>query len=292
MKKIGIIGLGMLGNAVALHLLDSGFEVTVYNRTKEKTIQAKEKGAKVVTSPKEIAENSELVITIVKDANAVKEISFGKDGIVEGKHPKLIVADMSTIDPTESKNIAKKFQEYDIHKLDIPVMGGPNVAISGNLVMMASGNKESFDNCKNVFDKIANKVFFLGESGVAHSIKLAMNLQITMLALALSEGITLVKKANVDPKIFLEILNSTYFKTGMSEKKAYKMIDGKYDTTFTLANLKKDISTITSAAKSLGIELPMITKAEEVYENAIKEGFGGMDYTGIIEYIKKINESK
>ncbi len=292
MKKIGIIGLGMLGNAVALHLLDSGFEVTVYNRTKEKTIQTREKGAKVVTSPKEVAENSELIITVVKDAAAVKEISFEKDGIIEGKHEKLIVADMSTIDPSESKNISRKFQEYNIHKLDIPVMGGPNVAITGDLVMMVSGNKESFDYCKNVFEKIANKVFFLGESGVAHSVKLAMNLQITMLALALSEGILFVKKANADPKIFLEILNSTYFKTGMSEKKAFKMIDGKFDATFTLANLKKDISTITSTAKSLGIELPMIKKAEEVYENAIKEGFGEIDYTGIIEYIKKINELK
>jgi len=292
MKKIGIIGLGMLGNAIALHLLDSGFEVTVYNRTKEKTIQAREKGAKVVTSPKEVAENSELIIIVVKDAVAVKEISFEKDGIIEGKHEKLIVADMSTIDPSESKNISRKFQEHNIHKLDIPVMGGPNVAITGDLIMMASGNKESFDHCKNVFEKIANKVFFLGESGVAHSVKLAMNLQIAMLALALSEGIILVKKANVDPKIFLEILNSTYFKTGMSEKKAFKMIDGKFDATFTLANLKKDISTITSTAKSLGIELPMIKKAEEVYENAIKEGFGEIDYTGIIEYIKKINELK
>ena len=292
MIKVGIIGLGMLGNAVALHLLDSGFEVTVFNRTKEKTTQAKENGAKVATSPKEVAENSELVITVVRDASAVKEISFEKDGIIEGKHGKLIVADMSTIDPTESKNISKKFQEYNIHKLDIPVMGGPNVAITGDLVMMASGNKESFDHCKNVLEKIANKVFFLGESGVAHTVKLAMNLQITMLALALSEGITLVKKANVDPKIFLEILNSTYFKTGMSEKKAYKMVEGKYDATFTLANLKKDINTMTSAAKSLGIELPMIKKAEEVYENAFKEGFGEIDYTGIIEYIKKINDLK
>ena len=292
MIRVGIVGLGMLGNAVALHLLDSGFEVTVYNRTKEKTAKVREKGASVVSSPKEVAVRSELIITIIKDAAAVKEVSFEKDGIIEGRHDKLIVADMSTIDPTESKKMAKKFQEYDIHKLDIPVMGGPNVAITGDLIMMASGDEESFDHCKNVFEKIANKVFFLGESGVAHTVKLAMNLQITMLALALSEGITLVKKTDVDPKIFLEILNSTYFKTGMSEKKAFKMIDGKYDVTFTLANLKKDISIITNAAKSLGIELPMIKKAEEVYENAIKEGFGEMDYTGIIEYIKKINESK
>ena len=290
MKKIGIIGLGMLGNAVALHLLDSGFEVTVYNRTKEKTLQVKEKGAKIATSPKEITGNSELVIIIVKDAEAVKQVSFEKNGIIEGNHEKLIVADMSTINPTQSKKISEKFQEHGINKLDIPVMGGPNVAITGELVMMASGNKESFDSCKNVFDKIANKVFFLGESGVAHSVKLAMNLQITMLALALSEGITLVEKSNVDPKIFLEILNSTYFKTGMSEKKAYKMIEGKYNTTFTLANLKKDITTITNTAKSLGIELPMISKAEKVYEEAINEGFGEIDYTGIIEYIKKIND--
>ena len=290
MKKIGIIGLGMLGNAVALHLMDSGYEVTAYNRTKEKSTELKEKGATIVESPKEVAENSELVITIVKDADAVKQVSFENNGIVNGNHEKLIVADMSTVDPSESKNISKQFIDSGITKLDIPVMGGPNVAITGDLILMASGNKESFDNCKEVFDIIANKVFFLGENGVANSIKLAMNLQITMLALALSEGITLVKKSGVDPKIFLEILNSTYFKTGMSEKKAYKMIEGKYDTTFTLSNLKKDITTMTNAAKSLGVELPMISKAEEVYENAIKEGFGDIDYTGIIEYLKKINE--
>jgi 3-hydroxyisobutyrate dehydrogenase len=291
MIKVGIIGLGMLGNAVALHLLDLDFKVTVYNRTKEKTEEVKKKGAKIATSPKEVTENSDLVIIVVKDAKAVKEISFEKNGIVDGKHEKLIVADMSTIGPSESKNIWEEFQKHNINKLDIPVMGGPNVAITGELVMMVSGDKKSFEYCKNVFDSIANKVFFLGEKGIAHTIKLAMNLQITMLALALSEGITLVKKANVDPRIFLEILNSTYFKTGMSEKKAYKMIDGKYDATFTLANLKKDITTITNTAKSLGVELPMIKKAEEVYENAIREGFGEIDYTGIIEYIKKINES-
>ena len=289
-KKIGIIGTGMLGNAVASHLLESGFEVTVFNRTKEKMQMLKDKGANILTSPKEIAENSDLVIIIIKDANAVRQVSFEKNGIIEGNHEGLVIADMSTIDPLESKKISEKFTEYDISKLDIPVMGGPNVAISGDLVMMASGDKESFDKCKEVFSIIANKVFFLGESGVAHSVKLAMNLQITMLALALSEGITLVKKSGVDPKIFLEILNSTYFKTGMSEKKAYQMIEGKYDITFTLANLKKDITTMTSTAKSLGIKLPMISKAEEVYDNAIKEGFAETDYTGIIEYIKKINK--
>jgi len=171
----------------------------------------------------------------------------------------LVVCDMSTINPIESKKISEKFFEDDIAMLDIPVMGGPNVAITGDLVMMAAGNKKTFDKCKELFDTIANKVFFLGENGTAHGVKLAMNLQITMLALALSEGITLSRAINVDPKIFLEILNSTYFKTGMSENKAYKMIQDKFDATFTLENLKKDINTILDTSKSLGLELPMTT---------------------------------
>ena len=288
--KIGIIGIGMLGEAVVLNLLNSGYDVAVYNRTKEKTIEVEKKGAKVMDSPKTVAENAELIIIIVKDSTAVREVAFGENGIIESKNEKLIVADMSTIDSIESKNIANQFQQNHIQKLEIPVMGGPNVAIMGKLVMMASGPKDSFDQCKTIFEKIANKVFFLGEQGIANSIKLAMNLQITMLALSLSEGITLLKKANVDPKIFLEVLNSTYFKTGMSENKAFKMIEGNYDATFTLANLKKDITTMTNAAKDLGIELPMISKAEEIYKNAINEGLGNLDYTGIIEYIKKINK--
>ena len=379
--KIGIIGTGMLGEAVALNLLNLGFDVSVYNRTKEKAAEVEKNGATVMDSPKAVADNSELIIIIVKDASAVKEVSFGKNGIIESKNKKLIVADMSTIEPSESREIADKFEQKQIQKLEIPVMGGPNVAITGKLVMMASGPKNSFEQCKTIFEKIANKVFFLGTQGTANSIKLAMNLQITMLAdmstiepsesreiadkfeqkqiqkleipvmggpnvaitgklvmmasgpknsfeqcktifekiankvfflgtqgtansiklamnlqitmlaLSLSEGITLVEKSEVDPKIFLEVLNSTYFKTGMSENKAFKMIDGDYDATFTLSNLKKDISTMISTSKKLGIELPMIMKAEKIYENAIKEGLGNNDYTGIIEYIKKINKA-
>ena len=290
MTKVGIIGAGMLGNAVGIHLLESGFDLIVFNRTKEKTNELKNKGAKIADSPKIVAENSELVITIVKDAEAVKQISFGKNGIIEGYHEGLVVADMSTINPIESKNISKKFLEFNIIKIDIPVMGGPNVAKTGELVLMASGDEKTFNKFKNVFEKIANKTFFLGEAGTAHLVKLSMNLQITMLALSLSEGITLARNANVDPKIFLDILNSTYFKTGMSENKAYKMIQDEFSPTFTLANLKKDISIITDTADSLGIKLPMIKKAEEVFTEAVKQGFGEIDYTGVLAYIKKIND--
>lgn len=287
MTRVGLIGTGMLGNAVGLHLLESGFKLTVFNRTKVKTRDLEQHGATVVNTPKEVAKVSDIVITVVKDADAVKEISFGKDGIVEGKHDGLIVADMSTINPNQSKEIAKQFNQHNIIMLDTPVMGGPNIAIDGKLVMMAAGDKNAFEKNKKVFDTIANKTFFLGPNGTAHSVKLAMNLQIGMLALALSEGITLSKESGVDPEVFLKILNSTYFKTGMSENKAYKMIRDEFTPTFTLSNLKKDLDTINKTAEEFGLILPMSTKANEIYNKAIEEGFGELDYTGILAYLKK-----
>jgi len=285
--RIGLIGTGMLGNAVGLHLLESGYKLAVFNRTKSKTEELSEHGANILESPKEVAKKSDLIFTIVKDTNAVKEVSFAKNGIVEGKHDNLIIADMSTINPNASREIAKQYSQHGITMLDTPVMGGPTVAINGKLVLMASGDKTAFEKHKKIFETIANKTFFLGENGTAHAVKLSMNLQISMLALALSEGITLARGAGIEPEVFLSILNSTYFKTGMSENKAYKMINDEFSPTFTLSNLKKDLDTINEAAKEFGLYLPMTTKANEIYKKAVDEGFGELDYTGILAYLKK-----
>ncbi|MBT7253124.1 MAG: NAD(P)-dependent oxidoreductase [Candidatus Nitrosopelagicus sp.] len=292
MTKIGVVGTGMLGEAVGLHLLDVGYEVTIFNRTKEKMKKLKEKGASIAESPKQVAENSDLVITIVKDADAVKEVIFGNSGIIFGKHDGMCIADMSTVNPNSTREISKQVIEDGIDYLEIPVMGGPNVAIDGKLVMMASGKKEVFEKFKTVFDSIAEQSFYLGGTGTAHSIKLAMNLQIAMLALSLSEGITLTKKAGFDPEIFLKILNSTYFKTGMSEGKAHQMISESIEPTFTLANLKKDLDTINDAADSFNAELPMTKIARKIYTDATEAGFGDIDYTGIISYIKELSKKQ
>ena len=288
--KIGIVGTGMLGEAVGLHLLDVGYEITVFNRSKEKTEKLENKGAIVVDSPKNVAENSELVIMVVKDANAVKDVVFGDCGILAGRHEGMCIADMSTINPNSTREISKKVTENGIDYMEIPVMGGPNVAINGKLVIMASGKKEVFEKFKTIFESIADQSIYLGDTGTAHSIKLAMNLQIAMLALSLSEGITLTKKAGFDPEIFLKVLNSTYFKTGMSEGKAHKMINDSVKPTFTLANLKKDLDTINDAAESFDAELPMAKIARKIYADATDAGFGDIDYTGIISYIRKLSK--
>ena len=290
MVKIGLVGTGMLGEAVGLHLMKSGHSLVAYNRTKSKTSNLEKNGAIISDTQKHVAESSELVITCVKDADAVDDVLFAQDGIIAGNHDGLVVAEMSTINPSNAMQNSKRLGEEGINSLEIPVMGGPNVAIDGDLVLMASGDKNIFDKYKQVFDTIANKTFFLGKSGSAHSIKIAMNLQISLLALALSEGITLTKKAGFDPEKFLEILNSTYFKTGMSENKAHKMIRDEFEPTFTLKNLKKDLGIITDTAKDFGAVLPMAERANKIYADAVEAGFGEIDYTGILAYIKKLSE--
>jgi len=290
MMKIGLIGTGMLGEAVGLHLLKSGFSLCVYNRTKSKTKSLEENGAVISDTPKHVAQSSDLIITCVKDGDVSEQVMFGQDGIVAGKHDGLAVAEMSTINPNSAIQNSKRLNEEKISSLETPVMGGPNVAIDGKLVLMASGDRDVFDKYKQVFDTIANKTFFLGKSGSAHSIKIAMNLQISLLALALAEGITLTKKAGFDPEKFLEVLNSTYFKTGMSENKAHKMIRDEFEPTFTLKNLQKDLGIITEAAKDFGAVLPMAERANEIYRDAVDAGFGEIDYTGILAYIKKLSK--
>ena len=290
MVKVGLVGTGLLGEAVGLHLLESGFSLMAYNRTRSKTKNLEKNGAVIADTPRHVAESSDLIITCVKDGDAVDQVLFGGDGIVAGKHEGMMVAEMSTINPKSAIQNSKRLETEGINSLEIPVMGGPNVAIHGKLVLMASGEKDVFEAYKEVLDVIANEVFFLGKSGSAHSIKLAMNLQISLLALAFSEGITLTRKAGFDPEKFLEILNSTYFKTGMSENKAYKMIKDEFEPTFTLKNLQKDLGIITAAAKDFGAVLPIADRANEIYRDALDAGLGEIDYTGILAYIKKLSE--
>ncbi len=290
--KVGVIGTGLLGKAVAIRLVNSGHNVTVYNRTKEKTIPLERLGASVAESPKRVAEVSDLVITIVKDATAVESVSFGRDGIVEGKHDGIVVADMSTINPVSSRKIAEKYKQHGITMIDSPVMGGPSLAEKGQLVVMIGGDKVAYEKCKSVFDSIGEKTFYLGSNGSADAMKLAMNLQISILALAISEGIILVKKSGLDPLLFLEVLNSTYFKTGMSVLKGPKMAKGVFEPSFFLSVMQKDLDEINYTAKECGANLPIARLANKLYQNAVKEGLGKIDYTGILAYLEKPSRKK
>ncbi|MDE1769095.1 MAG: NAD(P)-dependent oxidoreductase [Thaumarchaeota archaeon] len=285
--NVGIIGTGLLGSAIAKRLASSGHSVLVYNRTRQKAESLKKFEIQVVDSPKELASKCELVITILKDVPVIEQMAFGENGIVHGKHDGLIVADMSTISPISSKNIAKKFTDKGISMIDTPVMGGPSLAEKGQMVVMVGGKNETYQKCKTVFDAIGEKTFLLGENGSGHAMKLAMNSQIAILALSLSEGIILAKRSGLDPLTFLKVLNSTYFKTGMSINKGPKMARGDFEPSFFLKMMQKDLDEIEFTAGKVNANMPMTKLANKIYQKAIKEGFGDIDYTGILSYLEK-----
>ncbi|MXZ94089.1 MAG: NAD(P)-dependent oxidoreductase [Cenarchaeum sp. SB0666_bin_15] len=285
-KSVSVVGTGMLGSAVAQRLVQAGHNVYVYNRTPQKAKNLVSCGCTLTASPREAARLSDLVLTLVRDGPAVYDVCFGKEGIVHGCDNNTIIADMSTILPADSTRIRHRFEEYGICWLGTPVMGGPDAAVDGQLVAIVDGDEASLDSIRDVLGTVCSTIHHVGGPGTAHAVKLCMNMQIASLAVSLSEGITLARAMKIPPDTFLKVLNSTYFGTGMSKRKAYKMIKSEYNATFTLENLTKDLGMIRDAAGLSGVHLEMSDTILDMYTSAVSKGLGGLDYTGILEFVR------
>jgi 3-hydroxyisobutyrate dehydrogenase len=286
--KVGIAGLGLMGSGITKRLIDSGHMVSIYNRTRSKAEQFSNK-ATVALSPRELAEGCDLLITVVTDFDALKDILFGTKGVIESGNHNLVVADASTISPSQSEHCVQRLRSAGKEMLGIPIMGGPAAAEAGELIPIVSGNRQAFEKVRQVIEKLG-RIFYVGEKdGSANTIKLALNLNIALIASGLSEGITLVRKAGIDPSIFIEILNSTYFKTGLSEKKGPKMVKSDFSPTFHLKNMLKDLELATSTAQGTGITIPQTALAQQIFRAANNMGFSDQDYTSICAFLAKIN---
>ncbi len=286
--RIGVAGLGLMGSGIAKRLINNGHKVSVYNRTRSKSYHFSNE-ATIASSPKELGQACDLVITVVTNFDAVKNVLFGREGVVESENNNLIVADVSTISPAQSEHCGQRLRSAGIEMLGVPVMGGPAAAETGNLVPIVSGNKHAFEKVRQVIEELGT-TFYVGETdGSANNIKLALNLNIALIACALSEGMTLVKRAGIDPSIFIKILNSTYFKTGLSEIKAPKMIKKEFSPSFHLKNMLKDLELATTTAQLNGLTLPQTALAEQMFRAANNIGFSDQDYTAIYAFLAKIN---
>jgi 3-hydroxyisobutyrate dehydrogenase len=174
--------------------------------------------------------------------------------------------------------------------LGMPVMGGPAAAEAGELVPMVAGSRQAFEKVKKVIEKLG-KTFYIGEKdGSANAIKLALNLNIALVASAVSEGILLAEGSGINPSIFVEVLNSTYFKTGLSEKKGPKMIKNDFSPSFHLKNMLKDLALATDTARAAGITLPQTALAEQIFRAASDSGFSDQDYTSVCAFLAKMNK--
>ena len=290
--KIGVAGLGLMGSAMANRLLKAGFDLAVYNRSGAKAEKFAGR-AKIVETPAELADDCDLVLTVVTDFEALSEILAGDHGISSVGRSDLVIADASTISPSQSQSCAAVLRKRRVEMLGMPVMGGPLAAEAGELVPIVSGSRAAFEKSRTVIEALGKNIFYLGDSdGAANAVKLALNLNIALVASAVSEGITLVRAAGIDPSIFIKILNSTYFKTGLSEKKGPKMASGEFEPSFHLKNMLKDLELATSTALAEKITLPQTALAQQIFRAANNSGYSEMDYTAVCAFLAEINGMK
>jgi 3-hydroxyisobutyrate dehydrogenase len=287
--RIGVAGLGLMGSAIANRMLKTGFEVSVYNRTRPKTERFKGVAA-VCDTPRELGKRSDIAITSLTDFEALREVLLGADGLAHSATNGLVIVDTSTVSPAQSKSIAAELRIRGIELLGVPVMGGPAAAEAGELVPIVAGSQAVFERAKPAIQALGKNIFYLGDKdGSANAVKLALNLNIALIASAVSEGITLVRGAGIDPGIFVQILNSTYFKTGLSERKGPKMAAGEFEPSFHLKNMLKDLELASSTALAEKLTLPQTAVAQQLFRAANNSGYSEMDYTAICAFLGKIN---
>lgn len=288
--NIGIIGTGLMGSAIAHRLIERGFKVYLYNRTKGRSDALVKKGAIRMVYPSELGRKCNFVIISVTDGQAVKEMLFGDNGLVKSNNKRLIVVDTSTILPEDSIYCASLMKKKGYAILQAPIMGGPDATMKGDVITIVSGNKKIIEKSRRILTSYSKKLFNLGnKDGAANFIKLGLNLNIALIAISLAESIVFVKKSKIDPAIFLEILNSTYFKTGLSEIKGPKMIKNNFEPKFFLKNMLKDVQLLNESAKHNGTSLSFASLAEQYFRIASNRGYSELDYTAILKLFGEFN---
>jgi len=291
--NIGIIGTGLMGSAIAERLIERGFTVFVHNRTKQRSDSLVRKGGIRIGNPLELGKKCNYVIISVTDGNAVKEILFGNNGLIYSNNNQLSIIDTSTVLPEDSIYCANLMKRKGYAMIQAPIMGGPDATRKGDVISIVSGDKKIMEKCRRILTNFSKKIFYAGHhDGAANYLKLGLNLNIALIAISLSESIIFIKKSKTDPAVFLDILNSTYFKTGLSEVKGPKMIRNNFEPKFFLKNMLKDVQLLNECAKRNNASLSFSSLAEQYFRMAANRGYSELDYTAILKLFGEFNNLK
>jgi 3-hydroxyisobutyrate dehydrogenase len=291
--NIGIIGTGLMGSAIAQRLIERGFTVYVHNRTKQRSDALVRIGGIRIGNPLELGKKCSYVIISVTDGNAVKEILFGNNGLIYSNNSQLSIIDTSTVLPEDSIYCANLMKRKGYAMMQAPIMGGPDATRKGDVISIVSGDKKTIEKCRRILANFSKKIFYAGHrDGAANYLKLGLNLNIALIAISLSESIIFIKKSKTDPTVFLDILNSTYFKTGLSEVKGPKMIRNNFEPKFFLKNMLKDVQLLNECAKRNNASLSFSSLAEQYFRMAVNRGYSELDYTAILKLFGEFNNLK
>jgi len=253
-EKIGFIGLGMMGKPMAVNLLKAGYPLTVWNRTRSKMEELAAMGASKAESPKDVAERSDVVITMVSDSSAVENVVLSPNGVIEGAKPGLILIDMSTISPIVTRRIAQELAKKNVKMLDAPVSGGVTGAQEGILSIMVGDLKKSSKNAL-IYLMFWGKITYMGSNGMGQTTKICNQVICALNILAACEGLILGAKAGIDPEKLLNVLTAGSANSRLLSKLGPKMIERDFRPGFKVKHLMKDLKLALSLANELDLPL-------------------------------------
>lgn len=287
-ESIGFIGLGIMGQPMALNLIKAGHKVAVFNRTRGKAEPLEKAGARIAANPADAAREADIVMTIVSDSTAMEETVLGKNGVVEAIRAGAILIDSSTISPVVSRKLACHVAGKGAQMLDAPVTGSKNGAEKGELTFMIGGDRSTLDRAMPVLRILGKKHIYCGANGAGLSAKLAQNaIQATMVEI-FCEGFVLATKAGVKPESMFEIIQSSMARASLTDFKAPFIFKGDFTPYFPLKWMHKDLELAMEAAYAQNVAMPTAAAAKEVYGAAKAKGQGEMDYAAVITFLEDI----
>ncbi|WP_305073417.1 2-hydroxy-3-oxopropionate reductase [Propionivibrio sp.] len=285
MSKVGFVGLGIMGTPMAEHLIKAGHEVFLFSipSIPDSLVQA---GGKACASGKEVAQNADIIITMVPDTPHVAAALFDPNGIAEGLSAGKIVVDMSSISPVETKEFAKKINALGCEYLDAPVSGGQVGAVAATLSIMVGGKEETFNTVKPLFDLMGKNITLVGGNGDGQTAKVANQMIVALTIEAVGEALLFASKAGADPAKVRQALMGGFASSRILELHGERMIKRTFNPGFRIELHQKDLNLALGVARKLGLSLPNTATCQELFNSCAAHGGSAWDHSGMVRALE------
>ena len=287
-KKIGFVGLGIMGKPMAKNLLKAGYSLVVYDIVMDAVNELQSAGAEAGTSPKDVAQKSEIVLTMLPNSPHVQEVVLGQNGVLEGAKPGTILVDMSSIAPLASIEISEKVKEKGVVMLDAPVSGGEPKAISAALSIMVGGPEEAFNEVEDILKVMGSSVVLIGDIGSGNVTKLANQIIVALNIAAMSEAMVLATKAGVDPEKVYQAIRGGLAGSTVLDAKVPLVLQRNFKPGFKIELHIKDLMNALDTGHEIGVPLPLTSQVMEIMQAMKVDGKAKEDHGGLIQYYEKL----
>jgi 2-hydroxy-3-oxopropionate reductase len=292
MANVGFIGLGIMGLPMAGHLIAAGHTLHVYDLNPEPMRELASRGALACSSSKEVAQQSDMIITMVPDTPDEEAVLFGKDGVAEGLRPGTIVVDMSSISPIATKEFAQKLEVLGARMLDAPVSGGQVGAQNATLSIMVGGPGDLFDQVNPYFQLIGQNIVHVGGNGDGQTCKVANQILVALTIEAVAEALLFASKAGADPAKVRQALLGGFAQSRILELHGQRMLDRNFTPGFRVRLHQKDLNLALQGARSLGLSLPNTATAQELFNAVEAQGDSDLDHSAMALALEKLANHK